>query len=368
MAARVVDYARLRRTVLRSLSEGWGVLIRDEVNEGYVLRCVRWELQQHCEDPYNFELFARTSFVQARKWGPQTLWVVASSLCRKCAACVRSRRLFWTARAGTEFDMWPRTFLGTFTLSFENHLILDMEVERGNPITGRPKRPFSSLNEKGLFAARCDVFGEYLTDYLKRVRKQISTDFRYLLIAEAHDSENTSEELRGRPHYHILFHEKKAGALVRGDVQHAEIFGKDGEFEKRWVKTRKGWKQFLFATDEAELRKQWQLGHTKFQLCESSNSAVYVCKYVVKSAGVRPRASQRYGLLANHSATSDPPSGSQVMEQNVNLDPNKSEVAPEGDPVAGGDSMSQGVPAVGFMPKTEPREAPPLLATSKLRD
>jgi len=206
--------------------------------------------------------------------------------------------MFWTARAGAEFDMWPRTFLGTFTMSFERHLELDMHVERGDPLRQRPRRAIKDLSERGLFAARCDVFGEHLTDYLKRVRKSLGSNFRYLLIAEAHDSEGTSEEMRGRPHFHILFHEKVAGALVRGSTEQAMLFGKDGEFEKRWVKTRKGWRPHLFATDEAELRTQWQLGHTKFQLCDTSNSAIYVCKYIVKSAGVRPRASQQYGLLS----------------------------------------------------------------------
>lgn len=350
--------------MLRSLSEGWGELVVNEAGDGYHLRRVRWALEQDCEQPYRFEVFARTSFVEEKTMGKGSLWVFASTPCRMstCFACQRSRRLFWTARAGTEFDMWPRTFLGTFTLSFEEHLELDMHVEAGNPLRKRPRRAFRELDAKGAFAARCAVFGEYLTDYLKRVRKQISTDFRYLLIAEAHDSEETSEEMRGRPHFHILFHEKIAGALVRGDTEQAMIFGKDGEFEKRWVKTRKGWRPFLFATDEAELRRQWQRGHTKFQLCDSSNSAIYPCKYVTKSAGVRPRASQLYGLLEKqtiqHSRldegeTNQPEGGSSSTQERPERrrgEQGNSKEVPLSDERKGGPAQPDGSPSVRRSP------------------
>lgn len=107
--------------------------------------------------------------------------------------------------------------------------------------------------------------GPEITRYLKRVRKESKSSFRYLLVMEAHKS--------GLPHYHMLLHEKPFG----------------GEIPKRILKY------------------QWHLGHTDFKLVDDAqHKAEYMCKYLAKSLLARVRASKGYGIQANYFASDDP--------------------------------------------------------------
>lgn len=216
----------------------------------------------------------------------------------------------WSAKAATEFNRWPRTIFGTFTMSIENHELFDYRLQVGEP-GARPPVDFSALNERGIFQARAGIFGDEITKWFDRLKsghgEPGKRKWRYLLIAEPHDSAATDERLRGRPHWHILLHEKEVGALIHGDPRMA-ILASDanaitgqpgGEWEKRRYKTRSGWKIGSFASDDAFIRKEWSLGFTKFQLAEDANSAVYVCKYITKAMGVRVRPSNGYGAISS---------------------------------------------------------------------
>ena len=216
--------------------------------------------------------------------------------------------MFWQRRAVEEFQRWPRTWMGTFTLSPEQHDLLDWRCEQGTPgsVPGSWKRrpaPFGTLTEGERFAVRAAHFYDEISLWFKRLKsghgEPGSRKFRYLLIAEAHDSEETDPRMKMRPHFHCLLHETEVGALVEGDPQTCLISGKSGEMERRFYKTRHGWRAGVFATDDAFLRTRWELGFTKFQLCESSGSAAYVCAYLTKAVRSKVRNSQHYGFLAS---------------------------------------------------------------------
>jgi hypothetical protein len=277
----------------RGLLEGWAELIPNSEGTEFKLRQARFNLAMDCENPYTYEVFARTPRGRPRDFR----WAIVHSRCRRCGMCKSTHGRFWAARAVTEFNRWPRTLLGTFTMSIETHEMFDLWIETG--VGGRPRENLNLLTDQERFTARCRVIGDEITLYLKRIRKQLRTSFRYLLIAEAHDSEATDDRLRGRPHYHILLHEKKVGTLVRGDPREAMPWRYGHlpgyEWELRNVKTRSGWKPKCFATDDSVLRQEWTHGFTKYQLAESANSAVYPCKYLTKAIKFRVRNSNCYG-------------------------------------------------------------------------
>lgn len=300
---------RLRALSIRAVIGGWGVVERP--------RLVRLNLDMDCEDPVPFELFARS-----RKIKHRVVYTVYGLLrCRKCFSCSRRKSLFWTGRAITEYHRAARTWFGTLTLSPDEHYLIDA---RAQARLGARGVSWQQLSAKEQFAERAKEIGVDMTTYIKRLRKgdvgdidkgyppHIKPQIRYLLIAEMHDSEHTSDELRGRPHYHMLIHEQVAGALVVGNAHSVLIAGlQDGEMERRYYKTRNGWKPGVFATDQAFIRREWKLGFTKFQLAESVHSAVYVCKYLTKALHVRVRPSQRYGVER------PPPKEKQVLKNDA---------------------------------------------------
>ena len=260
--------------------------------------------------------------------------------------------MFWTGRAITEYQQAARTLFGTFTMSPDEHYLLDARAQVGrwgHPKTGRPKSMFSVLSPEDIFTARARQFGEELQRYMKRIRKgdaeHPSPHVRYLLIAEMHDSEKTSPEMKGRPHFHILLHEQQAGALVLGDPLAALEQGADGEYERRRVKTRKGWQWMAFVKDDAFIRKNWlrydegkepqPLGFTNFQWAHSTTSAVYVCKYLTKALAVRVRASQYYGLREDEARNPLTPTGQAgLVRPSVTMTPPQADTpSPKGDGV-----------------------------------
>lgn len=264
-------------------------------------KVVRLRLNMDCEDPYPFELVARWSAFHRHTGQIVAIW--GQARCRRCFSCKRRKAMFWAGRAVTEFQQSARTIMGTFTLSPEKHQEFDWRLEVGESGV-RPPVDIWQMTEEARFAARSSIFGNEITKWVKRLRRgqdaplaggHWKPKFRYLLIAEAHDSEATSDLIKGRPHFHILLHEREAGALVKGDPSTAMLRGRSYEWERRNVKTKTGWKPGLFAHDDAWLRRQWEHGFTKFRLCEDVNSAVYPCKYLTKAMRVRVRASQAYG-------------------------------------------------------------------------
>lgn len=208
--------------------------------------------------PHEFNMFGRwTSRTQLKRvvLGATSLAGITLQLdlwtrCRKCDRCRAQRAALWRMRAIAETSRAPRTWFGTLTLKPEEQLLSRLRAQARLAAEGVD---WDTLGQGEQFSAhQSEVSGE-LTKYLKRLRKQTSSPFRYLLVAEQHKS--------GDPHYHVLIHEVDPDQPIR----HAQISG------------------------------QWKLGFSRFKLIDNANMAGYVCKYLSKSAKARVRASQRYG-------------------------------------------------------------------------
>jgi len=267
---RFTTVERVERIARNALLGGYGRVVRE--------RHVHMELAMDCLEPYGFTIHGRYSARHGNRVRPIT--VTAESRCRKCASCTLRRKMFWTGRAITEYQQASRTLFGTFTMSPEQHYLLDMRASLGfrhGKADPRYAVDFGKLSPQEIFTERTRQFGFELQNYLKLLRKgnpeHVKPAVRYLLIAEMHNSATTSDEMRGRPHFHILLHEQQGrSALVNGNPVEAVLNGRDGEYEMRRVKTRLGWQRLAFVADDAWLRTTWTLGFTKFQWCHSANS------------------------------------------------------------------------------------------------
>jgi len=278
---------RLERMAQNAILGGYGTVLRH--------RKVRLTLVMDCEQPYTAELHSRVSAQHGKRVQPITIEIEAR--CRKCFACKRRRSMFWQGRAMTEFQNADRTLFGTFSMSPEEHCRLD-DLITIRLAEGRVN--FNELSSDEIFQERVKEFGAEVTKWIKRVRKQLRLapqSLRYLLIAEVHDSDRTSDEMRGRPHFHILLHERYAGQLVEGQP-HMVVAEEDssGEYVLAWYKDKNGkWQRKARLAPAALLKREWQFGHTDFQWAETANAASYVCKYLSKSMMLRVRASNSYG-------------------------------------------------------------------------
>lgn len=198
--------------------------------------------------------------------------------------------MFWQARAVDEFQRAPRTLFGTLTIAPEYDVQLDaiarLELsERGVD--------FDTLPEAEIFRERVKVGGREVTKWLKRLREgdtsHVKPQFRYLLVAEAHNGARTSAEKRGRPHWHYLLHECD---LSRPLVNVDEWSGKVDRHGN------------LTVSDGAFLKEQWRLGFSTVAHCRTPQAAAYLCKYLTKEeARVRIRASFQYGVIPDADAS-----------------------------------------------------------------
>lgn len=221
---------------------------------------------------------------------------------------------FWGERAKAEYEAATLTLFGTITMAPEQHYMLDAriasgtrvplnakELKEGVDLNSKPwKRPPVSLRDlaaQELFGKRVQAFGDELRVYLDRIRKGRDgqkPDLRYLLVAEAHDGATTSEEMRGRVHFHLMLHTTTPELLVRG---------RPGEPPNEWYVHRDG---KIFVADTGWLRTQWTYGFTKFEVAKDHRAAWYVCKYITKAMACRVRASHKYGKTRSGTeATSD---------------------------------------------------------------
>jgi len=266
--------------------------------EVYGHRRVRLTLAMDCEQPYGHTMYSRISATHGKKVQPFTVDLEAR--CRKCASCKRRRRNLWIGRAITEYQMAPRTVFGTITMSVQEQLALDDSIFLR---LARGRVDFNKLSPLEIFEERSKEFGAEVTKWLKRIRKGDDAHrgplaLRYLLIAEVHDSDETSIEMKGRPHFHLLLHEQEAGQLVHGDpLEVLRTRERSGEYIHAWSwnKRFKRWDERVKVADDAFIRKNWTLGFTNFQWAQSAQAASYVCAYLNKSLMLRVRASQHYG-------------------------------------------------------------------------
>lgn len=266
----VADAYQLERKVVKGLKAG----VATEV----AFRHWRLAWQLGCLRPIEKLWVGRASIRKEKK----PIFVDEYLPCRECEACLVRRSRMWAGRAVDEFERAACTWMGTFTMSPDQHAMLDLRVAER---TGN-----RALTAVELLRERTCVFGQEVTIWLKRVRDGVyrrtgqSGTMRYLLVAEVHDSEKTDEWMRGRPHFHMLLHEASVGAVVSVD----EYFFKREEVRGDIVEN-------IYAADSAMIRQAWTLGFTKFQLCRDSKSAYYLCKYMSKAMMWRVRPSIRYG-------------------------------------------------------------------------
>ena len=207
--------------------------------------------------------------VPQRKW-----WVELIVRCRKCPNCLRVRSWEWAARAKRECAMWPNTLFGTLTVKPE-------ELARASAIASRrlveEGIPLLHQTADQLFSEKVAVIGEWITLYIKRVRKALKTPARFLLVAEHHKS--------GEPHFHMLWHEVVRPTADQWDTYRVLVDQWQGNIINE-LPTGHGWAVWsgIDRTDPREAR--------------------YVCKYLSKSLLGRVRPSQLYGQIEHPS--SDP--------------------------------------------------------------
>lgn len=290
---------QLEHVVAKALLGGYGRMVpfRGDLDGVEFRRAAELHCQAGCLQPVGRELFARDSSVRGRTVEP--LRVMVFMRCRRCEECRRAMQSLWMARAADEFHRWPRTLMGTVTMSPVHHLELDT---RARMRLWSQAVDFESLPEDEKFKERAHEFYLAVRLWMAKLRKgdgrHAHPRFRYLLVAERHDSEQTSPEMRQRPHFHLVLHECDVGRLVYGDPAAAcEMEQRSGEWEHRFRKVRGVWRKFAFVSDDAFLRQKWTLGHTVFEWAETEQAAVYVCKYLTKAWDSRIKASKLYGNL-----------------------------------------------------------------------
>lgn len=158
--------------------------------------------------------------------------------CRACEWCLRQRAARWAFRAVEEIDAAPRTWFATFTFTPYNHVVIRARTSR-RLAAGAVDLALLPHAEQQQELSR--EYGEEITKYFKRIRKNSGAPLRYILVQEPHKS--------GLPHFHALIHESDEARPIR----------------------------------HRTLATGWKLGFTKFKLCEGSKTAWYVAKYLTKT-------------------------------------------------------------------------------------
>lgn len=299
MQKRWMTVERLQGIARTAMLNGYGriqyVREDDERAGGKPRRVVVLDVKHTCEQPYEYELHARWSSRHGKRVKP--LIVRGSARCRKCEACMSYRSWQWRTKGLAEFAAHRYTLFGTFTMSPEQHYMLDARIASG--ANGRPRRDMRDLAAQEVFSLRTQAFGDELQKWLKRVREGRQGEkpqLRYMLIAEMHDGEKTSDEMRGRPHFHIMLHTQTIQTLVRGAIE---------DKTSEWLVTKAG---RILVKDDAWLRQQWTYGFTNFELAKDDRAVWYVCKYISKAMTCRVRASYGYGTYTE---------GTEVRRANV---------------------------------------------------
>lgn len=272
MARKVHHRADLLKIAIRALEAGAAVRADNP-------SAIEWNAAGKCAAPVHRELRGYTA---PTKWAKlatnlgDRLVVDIDVRCRKCAACLRARAAMWRNRAKAECDAAARTWFGTLTLAPGEQF---KALSRARLRLAKQGSDFDTLP----FAERLQwlvwEISPELTRYLKRVRKQSASKFRYIIVAEAHKS--------GQPHFHMLLHESDPGNPVPHRV----------------------------------LKSKWCLGFSDFKLVKSTKMAIYVTKYLSKSNAARVRASLHYGSVQEQfpSIEDNERRESVLMTQNPNV-------------------------------------------------
>lgn len=218
---------------------------------------LEWDASGRCEAPVFRTLQGRaTDF-----WGnakPRDdanpaqhldMWVP----CRKCRTCLRRKAYHWKMRAMSELQhssqIGGRTWFVTLTFAPHYRSLILMQAQRS--IGGEGWAEMSSEQRSASLAKWAQP---YVTLWLKRVRAESGSAFRYLSVTELHKD--------GTPHVHLLLSEQ-----VGKPLRHAVI------------------------------SRQWRYGFSNAKLVDSDDpkAAEYATKYLSKSPVTRVRASVGYG-------------------------------------------------------------------------
>lgn len=217
-----------------------------------------WDISGTCTDPKPVTWASRATGSLKRirlKKAVAGIELVMLTKCRRCPTCLEQHARFWRGRAITECQGAERTWFGSFTCRPEQHVWIDATCSMR-------KQNFELLPQEQKFAEQSRVLGIEATKFLKRVREASGFRFRYLLVTEVHDGEDTSDFMRGRPHLHMLLHEFPDQPIRKAMLEH-----------------------------------QWKWGNTTWRICHNSGAAWYICKYISKASDARVRASLGYGDL-----------------------------------------------------------------------
>lgn len=205
----------------------------------------RWNMAADCAAPYITSMYPTFNVDKSDPdYKPYQLDIFVR--CRKCEACQKHRKALWWCRAQTETLQASRTWFSTLTFrpDIQARIRARAQLLSGDVV-------YETRLPEERFALMVKSSGQYLTKFLKRVRKNSGANLRYLLVPEPHKS--------GLPHYHALIHEY-------------------GDRPVKWV----------------ELDRAWQDGHSQFKLA-APEAVGYVTKYITKTLGARVRASKGYG-------------------------------------------------------------------------
>lgn len=224
------------------------------------VRSFHWDISGNCQSPVRWVYEGRPSgrHIEVRPGTDAPIWIEIDRRCRKCDNCRTMRSNLWKMRAQSELRRASRTWFSTLTLAPEYQVQL---TARCRLEAGQQGIDFDAQSDAERFAQRVSLLGREVTKYLKRVRKNSGASFRYLVVFEQHDSEETSPEYRGLPHVHLLIHELDLAEPVR----------------------------------KKHLKQAWHLGFTSHELAKDGRAAFYVSKYISKAMLVRVRASIGYG-------------------------------------------------------------------------
>lgn len=236
-------------------------------------RTVEWSVSGNCSEPITTvvhsnqtgnlkqvtnKLVAAPSgaLVRKRVVKPRPMMqVILHVPCRRCSVCLQKKAYLWRHRAVWEIAQAERTWFGTLTLRPEEHYKVDL-------LAKTHERETLETDYVSVFDLRAREVGKMATRYFKRLRKETGQPFRYLLVNEIHDGKNTSPEMRGRPHLHVLLHE------FTGQPFRKEL-----------------------------LQRQWPHGFSNWKLVENVKAAGYITKYISKALDARVRASINYGTF-----------------------------------------------------------------------
>lgn len=189
--------------------------------------------QPYCDEPVKVVVAMRGSV------SAQGVETIQFRPCRKCAKCLRFRQLRWRQRALHEVARSKRTWFVTLTFSPAHLAGILIEAKSGE----------LARVERAAY--------RHVQRYLKRLRKAVPRcKVRYLAVYER-------GETTGRSHYHLLIHE-----TGERPVHKAQLEGL--------------WASFV---------------HARLVSASRDGAASYVTKYLTKSIGIRPRASNDYGRL-----------------------------------------------------------------------